>query len=94
MRFRIRTIMIAVTMIGLATALAVLSWRAEQRETALRARLLAAEKEKDVALSALARLTRLHEKKVLRLPYHDERAPADDPHAGRNESNPGSKAKP
>jgi hypothetical protein len=71
MRFRIRTIMIAVTMIGLATALAVQGWRADRRETALRARLLAAEKEKDVALSALARLRRLSERKILRLPYHD-----------------------
>ncbi len=86
MRFRIRTVMIAVTLIGLATASAVLSWRAERRETALRARLLAAEKEKDVALSALARLTRLHEKKVLRLPYRYERVAGDDLRAGRNES--------
>jgi type II secretory pathway pseudopilin PulG len=39
MRFRIRTIMIAVTILALIAALAVQTWRAERREAVLRARM-------------------------------------------------------
>ena len=62
MRFRIRTIMIAVTILALIAALMVQAWRAERREAALRARVQVLENERDVARSVAARLSRLWEK--------------------------------
>ena len=64
MRFRIRTIMVAVTILALIAALAVQGWRAERREAILRAQLQVIEQERDVALSIAARLSRLREKEL------------------------------
>jgi hypothetical protein len=80
-RFRIRTIMIAVTILALIAALAVQTWRTER----LRARLQGMEAEKDVFVMQMARLSKLWLKEHAQLPGPD--GPVDDEEAsGRNGS--------
>jgi hypothetical protein len=68
MRFRIRTIMIAVTILALIAALAVQTWRAERREAVLRARMQTMAEERDIALSVAARLSKVLKQGPSQLP--------------------------
>ncbi len=77
MRFRIRTIMIAVVIVGLGTALVVLWWRARdeiRRAYVERAvaedRAILADK-RAIAAEARARLAELRAKEILQRPPHD-----------------------
>jgi type II secretory pathway pseudopilin PulG len=68
MRFRVRTIMIAIVIVGLVMALAVQSWRA-QRQQAIISTVLAKEREL-IAAYELASLAELRAKEALQQSSH------------------------
>jgi type II secretory pathway pseudopilin PulG len=90
MRFRIRTIMVAVVIVGLITALAVQGWQARRREAILRARLQAIEAENKFAMMELRRFQdKRQEMKIL-----DGSIFGNDVRVDLFESNPWSRGKP
>jgi hypothetical protein len=93
MRYHIRTIMIAVVIVGLTTALAVREWQTRRQVAMLRSRIQNLEKQKSLERTYIEKLDRkffkrLEERKILKVPYRDQGVVGDGTREGLYESNP------